>query len=472
MASGRFLLAATVSLWTFAALPPYVAAEDTSQTETDAKHAFLGELNANAVYVRCRPSEEGAYATMKLNRGDKVTVVGIRGTWLKVLPPDGSFAYVPKSFVIMRNDGTVGRMNREWIAKAGSQLNDLVVQPLATVHEGEDVQIIGQHNEYFKIKPPKDSFFWINKQFVDPVQVVPKPNEAPKATPPDQPQPATPDSEEPGARHPQPEVVTQDPTDHGPTSRPADQAADAGNAQPPTSQPAAFDAVTEYDKLEEQFKDLNSKPVLEQPLAEMMAGYEKVMSSDDLPPSMRRIAELRIATRTVRNDAREQFLAVRKQNEQTAQKQQALAAEKQEIEGRIKDNDLQIFTALGTLRTSSLQVGQGMLYRLTDPATGRTVAYIRTNDSNKYGALLGQFIGVRGPVSSDHQLKSVIQNPTEVQTIDPAKVNTSVAAQFIPPSMVKMGMTPPSPSTPEPQAKTDAPPPNDSGEASTHHEAQ
>lgn len=472
MASGRFFLTAAVSLWTFAALPPYVAAEDTSQAETDAKHAFLGELNANAVYVRCRPSEEGAYATMKLNRGDKVTVVGIKGTWLKILPPDGSFAYVPKSFVIMRNDGTVGRMNREWIAKAGSQLNDLVVQPLATVHEGEDVQIIGQHNEYFKIKPPKDSYFWINKQFVDPVQVVPKPDEAPKATPQDQPQPAAPDSAEPGARHPQPEVVTQDPTDRGPTRRPADQTADAANAQPPTSQPAAFDEVAEYDKLEEQFKDLNSKPVLEQPLAEMMGGYEKVMASDDLPPSMRRIAELRIATLKVRNDAREQFLAVRKQNEQTAQKQQALAAEKQEIEIRIKDNDLQIFTALGTLRTSSLQVGHGMLYRLTDPATGRTVAYIRTNDSNKYGALLGQFIGVRGPVSSDHQLKSVIQNPTEVQTIDPAKVNTSVAAQFIPPSMVKMGIVPSSPSAPEPQAKTDAPPPSDSGEASTHHEAQ
>lgn len=467
-ASGRFFLSATLSLCTIVSLPPCVMAEDTSQTETDAKHAFLGEVNANAVYVRCRPSEEGAYATMKLNRGDKVTVLGIKATWLKIMPPDGSFAYVPKSFVNMRGDGTIGRMNREWIAKAGSQLNDLVVQPLATVHEGEDVQIIGQHNEYFKIKPPKDSFFWINKQFVDPVQVIPKPDEQPKAMPQDQ-SPTTPsESDQQPAPRERKEVVTQDPADRGPTSRPAEQVAEASNSQPPATQPAAFDAVGEYDKLEEQFKDLNSKPVLEQPLAEMIADYEKVLASDDLPPSMRRIAELRVATLKARNDAREQFLAVRKQNEQTAQKQQALAAEKQEIEDRIKDNDLQIFTALGTLRTSSLQVGQGTLYRLTDPATGRTVAYVRTNDSAKFAAFLGQFIGVRGPVSSDHQLKSTIQNPTDVQPIDPSKVNTSVAAQFIPPSMVKMGIVSSSSGTPQPDAKTDGPPPNNSGEASTH----
>lgn len=471
-ASGRILLAATLSAYTIVSLPPCVMAEDTSQAETDAKHAFLGEVNANAVYVRCRPSEEGPYATMKLNRGDKVTVLGIKGTWLKIMPPDGSFAYVPKSFVIMRLDGTIGRMNREWIAKAGSQLNDLVVQPLATVHDGEDVQIIGQHNEYFKIKPPKDSYFWINKQFVDPVQVIPKPDDQPKATPQDQSPAAPPDSGEQSAPREQKEVVSQDQTDRGPTSRPAEQVAESSNTQSPATQPAAFDAVGEYDKLEEQFKDLNNKPILEQPLAEMMASYEKVLASDDLPPSMRRIAELRVATLKARNDAREQFLAVRKQNEQTAQKQQALAAEKQEIEVRIKENDLQIFTALGTLRTSSLQVGQGTLYRLTDPATGRTVAYIRTNDSVKFGGFLGQFIGVRGPVSSEHQLKSVIQNPSEVQPIDPSKVNTSVAAQFIPPSMVKMGIVPSSSGTPQPEAKTDSPPPNNSGEASTHDERQ
>ena len=142
MASGRLFLAATLALSTCAALPPVLRAEDSGQTESDAKRVFTGEVNANSVFVRSRASED-AYPTMKLSKGMKVTVVGIKGQWLKIEPPDGSFAYVPKSFVIMRNDGTVGRMNREWIAKAGSELNDLAAQPLATVHDGEDVHIIG-----------------------------------------------------------------------------------------------------------------------------------------------------------------------------------------------------------------------------------------------------------------------------------------------------------------------------------------
>jgi len=41
---------------------------------------------------------------------------------------------------------------------------------MATIHQGEEVQIIGQYNEYFKIKPPKDSYVYVNKQFVDPIE--------------------------------------------------------------------------------------------------------------------------------------------------------------------------------------------------------------------------------------------------------------------------------------------------------------
>ena len=464
MASGRLLLTAALSFSACAALPPVVCAEDPSQTETEAKHAFLGEVNANSVFIRSRASED-AYATMKLNRGDKVTVVGLKGNWLKVVPPEGSFAYVPKSFVIMRGDGTVGRMNREWIAKAGSELNDLAVQPMATLHEGEDVMIIGQHNEYFKIKPPKDSYLWINKQFVDPVKVIAKADEGP------QPQ-AQADKTEPEqpARQPKHEIAAQPDNDAaGPTSRPAEgpAVADAVEPQAPTSQPAPLNAIAEYEKLEKQFTDAGQKPILDQPLPELLAGYQKVLEMDDLPPSMQRIAELRIATIKARNDAREKFLAVRKQNDEMGQKQQALAAERQEIEDRMKQNDLQIYTALGTLRSSSLQYGQGTLYRLTDPATGRTVAYVRTNDTAKFGPFLNQFVGVRGTASSDGQLKTIIQNPTELKPVDQSKVNLSVAAQFIPPSMLKLNVVPSASGGPsgktEPaggsrQAKTDAEP--------------
>jgi len=435
MASGRFFLAAALSLSICAALPPALRAQDAVPSDADAKR-IQGRITANGVYVRARASEEG-YTTMKLKKDQVVTVVGAKGVWLKIVPPPGSFAYVPKSFVTLRLDGTVGRMSREWIARVGSSENELAAEPMATLHEGEDVQVIGQHNEYFKINPPKDSYLWVNKQFVEPIQNVvvaepkkdvPPQSEKTDAPPADGSATATPDKQD--------KRIARTDATYTPTTRPAEQAEGAIETDPPTTRPAAYDAIAEYDKLEKQYADSVKKPILEQPLPEMLPGYKKVLESDELPSSMRQIAQIRVASIQVRHDAREKFLAVQIDEKKMTAKQQSLIAERTEIEDRIKQNNIAIFSAVGTLRTSSLQIGNTLLYRLTDPATGRTVAYIRTNDA-KYGGMLGQFIGVRGTITSDPQLKSVIENPADVKPVDPAKVNRSIAAQLIPPSLLK-----------------------------------
>jgi SH3-like domain-containing protein len=440
MASGRLFLAATLALSGCAVFPALSRAEDSASSETDAKHVFEGQLNANAVQVRSRPSED-AYATMKLKKGDKVTVVGIKGQWLKIEPPEGSFAYVAKSFINLRGDGTVGRATRDTLAHAGSQLNELAVVTMATVHEGEDVQILGQYNEYFKIKPPKDSYVYINKQFVDPVETVLAP-----------PPPSTPDNTDEHRDKPEPKTSSAgNDVASAPTTRPAETVAE-GNTAPATTQPAGFNAIAEYEKLEEQFTEINKKPIGEQPLPDLMAGYQKVIASDDLPSSMRSIAEIRLATVKARNDAREKFLALQENQKKMTEQRQALAAERQEIEERIKKNDVQVYAAVGTLRPSSLQIGQGMLYRLTDPASGRTVCYIRVTEP-KYGPLLGQFIGIRGTITTDPQLKSIVENPIEAAPVDQTKVNGSIAAQIVPPSLMHY-VPPASPATPAAQAPT------------------
>jgi uncharacterized protein YgiM (DUF1202 family) len=453
MASGRLLIAATLSLATSAAVPTALFAQGASAQEaaqTGEAGAHQGRVTANGVYVRSRASED-AYPTMKLKKDQIVTVVGVKGVWLKIVPPPGSFAYVPKSFVILRGDGTVGRMSREWIARVGSSENELAAEPMATLHEGEDVTVIGQHNEYFEIKPPKDSYVWVNKQFVEPI-ATPAPDTKVAAkdngtTPPQTGEKTA--SNDGGANTVTPAKgnATAKTDSAGPATRPSEKVADAGattgtaagataEAEPPATRPA-YDALAEFDKLEQQYAEANKKPILEQPLGELLNGYKKVTESDELPSSMRQIAQIRIASLQVRNDAREKFLAVQSEEKKMAAKQQSLLAERTEIEDRIKQNNLEIFTAVGTLRTSSLQVGNTMLYRLTDPSTGRTVAYVRTNDP-KYGSFLGQFIGVRGTIANDSQLKSVIENPSDARVVDQSKVNKSIVAQLVPPSLIKL----------------------------------
>ena len=447
MASGRFVFTAVLFLSACGAFPSHLLAEDTAPAEP--KHEFEGVVNANKVFVRSRPSED-AYATMRLSQGTRITAVNVKGNWLQILPPDGSFGYVAKSFVILREDGTVGRTTKEVIVRAGSELNEMAAQPLVTLSEGEDVHVIGQHNEYFKIKPPKGSYLWINKQFVDPAPS----DQVAQAQPIDQQKPTTtaPDHVE------APNTIAQDTAKPGPETQPSRQVATA--ISPPTTQPAstqpAFDAVAEFASLEQQFTDAGNKSIADQPLGTLLKGYQKVVDSDDLPSSMRRIAEIRMANLKIRNDARDKFLALKQEQKKAAEKQQSLVAERVELEERLKENDLQVYAALGTLRTSSLQIGQGTLYRLTDPASGRTVAYIRTNDA-KYSQYLGQFIGVRGTIANDPQLKSVIDNPADVKPVDPADVQTKVAAQLVPPSLVKFPARHSSVSNPVARART-APP--------------
>src|SRR5206468_8476264 len=142
----------------------------------NSRFQFEGRVNANSVYIRSGASEND-YPTMKLDLGATVTVVGIKFDWLKIVPPDGSFCYVAKAYVEKRGDGSVGRVNNQLNVRVGSALNAMKTKVSAKLEPGTDVAIIGEQDEYFKIKPPQDVYLYVNKQFVDPVkQVAVNPN--------------------------------------------------------------------------------------------------------------------------------------------------------------------------------------------------------------------------------------------------------------------------------------------------------
>src|SRR5207248_3438513 len=127
-------------------------------------------INSNAVYVRSGPGDN-YYPTMKLDKGVAVTVVGIKFDWLKVSPPEGSFSYVAKAYVEKRGDGSVGRVTKPDLnVRAGSDLNAMKTTVQSKLDAGQDVQIVGEQDEYFKVKPPEGAFLYVSKQFVDPVK--------------------------------------------------------------------------------------------------------------------------------------------------------------------------------------------------------------------------------------------------------------------------------------------------------------
>jgi uncharacterized protein YgiM (DUF1202 family) len=421
-----------------------VLAQDVVQPPAveNSKYQISGVINSGPVNVRSGPGE-GYYATQMLDKGASVTVVGIKFDWLKITPPEGSFSYVGSVFVDRSADGTTGKINRDDVnIRAGSGLNASKTTVQMRLGIGETVQILGKEDEYLKIKPPAGAYLYVNKQFVDIVKAQ-SGGAAPMTT-------ATPAA--PGAAGSDNNSTGNLPRSNAPTietapvittATPASATtmpttAPSQVAMAPTTQPAAPPPPTAeelFGKYEQQFTELSKQSLVDQSLGDLTAKYQAIAKAPDLSDELKRVVQLRIATLNGRAQSQARLLEARRIEKEAAQKQLVLQAEQQELAERLKQTEVDIFAAVGTLEPSSLQVGGGTLYRLTDPDTGRTLIYLRSADA-KIADMIGKFVGVKGEPTTDSQLSLRVISPTDIEPVDPAKVNGSVAAEIIPPSLL------------------------------------
>ena len=442
--------------------PSPLRAEDEPEVP-NAKYNFFGEITGNGVAIRSGPSEN-YYATGKLDRGAKVKVVGIKFNWLKIEPPAGSFSYVGKAFVDRHGDGKQGKTNNTANVRAGSSMNPMKTTIQTRLVAGQDVKILGEEDEYYRIEPPQGAYVYVSDQFVRPIGPVDGLVAAqPGANKPDAPagagsaeQPAPGDARANAGTAPGPDAdaaFRQPPSPEGfdDTNRRATDA--IANATGSSTQPGAADAASPpsvpstapttaadatFEQLEADFADASQKPVMEQPLPDLLARYTKATEDGTLPESLKRIADARIAAIKVRQEARDQLQVARKNQEEMKLRNQSLLAERQELEERIKETQVEFYTAVGTLRPSSLQQGPRgtMLYRLTDPDTGRTLVYLRSPTKGELGTLLNQFVGVRGQVRKDPLLRLNVIQPTETKAIDQSRLGNGITAAVMPPSLL------------------------------------
>lgn len=431
MSAGRLILSCVLSLTTLSVLTPAILAQDVAQPEVEnSKYQFAGEINANSVYVRSGPGE-GYYPTIKLDKGAAITVVGIKFEWLKILPPEGSFSYVAKAYVERTGDGSIGNVTKSDVnVRAGSSLNAMKGSLQTKLNQNDRVVILGEQDEYFKIQPPAGAYLYVNKDFVTPVKAIAN-NGAAGPTDSAQPQANTPPAggDSAPAANTGTAVVTETPA-------PSTQPTDGTQAAAPTTQDSAGQqAQTQFEQLEVRFAEAEKLPLDQQPVKELLAGYEPLANGNLLPESMRRIAAYRVAVLKVRAESQEQLLALKKQQEEFEKKQQASRSERDELQQRIDNSKVKVYAAVGEVRSSSLQQGTEVLYRLTDPANGRTVVYLRSNDP-KMTNWIGQFVGVKGDIQNDSQLGLNVITPTAIEPVDPSQVNDSVAAQILPPSLM------------------------------------
>jgi len=493
-----------------------------SQSEIDSgQYTFSGLVNANGTLVRSGPSESD-YPTLRLEQGTRLTVVGMRFDWLKVLPPDGSFCLVPQAFVEKRGDGKVGRVvNNAATVRIGSDIVPAKHKVPMRLEPGTDVIITGELDEFYKIEPPSGVFLYVDKRFVDPVQRVGEPagdvspsaistgNSTPKVmSQPSNAQPLTVDATstsltssseitKPAADVVRPSgdrfVVSSDPAVPGksvPSSavEPASEPAVAGplpatdspsQASPevtdskpvdsrtvaatdsqvtpvlqaptlaaastdaaPTTRPSVSvrDLQDRLSRIEDRYIASNNGELSIDPIDGLLTDYELLLTEPNLPPNAEQVVEFRVRALQIRREALLQFAETKKFQEQIRSKQQDLVAEQAELETRHAETAVTRFAAVGKLSMSSLQFGNQTMYRLVDPASSRTIVYLRTNDPAT-SSLLDKFVGVHGVVSRDQVNKLAYIAPKSLEAVDPSQVNVKIFAELTPPSLATQGAT-------------------------------
>ena len=393
----------------------------------NAPFQFIGQIHAENVFLRSGPGENH-YATMRLNKGVEVTVMGMKFDWLKVLPPEGSYSLIAKQFVRLDAGAKTGTVTADSVrVRAAGSASNLKTMVQCQLSQGDQVTILGEEDAYYQIKPPADAYLFVNEKFVSPLRQI---NVEPIAKQ---------DRAQAGNLIPVGGPIGgSNDTGVAPTTQPVNEGADATLAQKPTTQPVKWDMAkmeTEFDRLEDLVRASATKRIDEQPIVDMIVGYETLAKLDKLPMTMRQITQVRLITLRAKAKSQEEYLATRKVQDDTEKRLAALRAEREAVEQRMIGN-VTVYTAVGTLQASTLQSGVGTLYRLTDPSTGRTMCYVRGTKDPKFVTFVNQFVGVKGELSTDPQLSMKVIPATEVVAVDPQKVSKTVVAQIIPPSLV------------------------------------
>lgn len=159
---------------------------------------YIGEITSADVNIRSGPAQV-YYRVAKLQKGRRVIVrKELFDLWAKVEPTPECFSYISKDFVELRGNAeflTDSSPSAVMTEDAGMGFTEKLAQhPVRGIVTGENVRvragsigsvkpanadevqvklskgaevlILGQRDDYYKIVPPENCYFWVSKQFI------------------------------------------------------------------------------------------------------------------------------------------------------------------------------------------------------------------------------------------------------------------------------------------------------------------
>jgi hypothetical protein len=408
---------------------------------------FIGAAARDGVVVRSGPSTSHL-TVLTLAHEQEVVVVAASGEFLRILAPEGAFCLVPKARVELtgasEGDLRVGRVTQPCSVRAGSRITENPGETTARLSIDDEVRIIDEDSTYYKVLPPKAVFFYVDKNDMlrvrevavtgtrfgwavselgmDPVAEAGDAEAPPEAT-------------GAGAGAAGGEAIAQG--DQG-TAAP-EEPVEGPEVVNPTTRPAI---LAEIEELDARYAEAAKLPLEEQPLEAMKQEYAAKLAVAEADKTLALAVpalKARIDAITIRQEALAEAEALQAKRAEMEKRQLALEAERNELEQLAAGTKVTVFAAVGQLQPSTLQIGSGSLFRLCDPATGRTLIYLRAEGevAKNLARHVEKFVGIKGESAVDEQLDVKLIKVAEVAGVDPQQVFKSVAAEIIPPSLVQ-----------------------------------
>ena len=345
---------------------------------------YMAEITGDNVYVRSGPGTNFYYCG-KLNKGDKVKVIGKQFSWARVVPPASSFSWISIQYVSIDPDNpTVGSVAGDRVrVYAGSDfrkpLHSMTLQ--GKLDKGDKVKLLGEQlDDYYKIVPPSFAYLWVSINFTKPLK----------------------------------QVIVVTPTLEQPIIKPTTEPNDTPEKVVP--EPVLPETSLEkYSALKERFEAERAKPRDQQNYADIKEALIKI-AGDKTADKVARYAEFVLKQIKDFELVLEVSKAVRLQNEQLQKIRERI--DKARATRLAAFEDLGRFAVVGQLQTFTTY-GPGH-YRIIDKS-GKTICYALPSgqvSQMQLSKLINRKVGLLGTIEPHRQTANALVRFTEIAELD------------------------------------------------------
>lgn len=395
------------------------------------------------------------YMTGNLKKGELVQVEQVIYGWYKITPPASVYSFISKGFVDVRGDGSAGLTNRVrcpvMAANVQNRGESYVTQ--VRLDKGTRLEILGAYGSFYLIAPPKGAFVYApptavrratkaeirmashtkqdasvksqsttDEQQVDSKMVrdaVSQPRAADLFAEKPQMESAVATIKqvklEPQRLTPMVSVKSQTVAlvsgGQSGLNENVNQDAplDSGSISPQSKLQERPINATLMD-MEARFANLSRLPLETQPLDQLHGDYQALKRQSALSPKEHKLVVKRVEQLQLRATLADTLSKITRLDQQVdAVAMQVVALDHRQGTAIPPPKDQYI----GRLLTSGVYDGRRLprFYRLVEPGTGRTIAYLRPGPAIDPKPQLGKLVVVRGPMHWDKALKLRIIEP-------------------------------------------------------------